>query len=67
MKKHGGMRDMVVALMTVDKIIETKNKKPNKTEAARILRSCGILDDKNNIRPAYKGLVIKQENKNDRD
>ena len=62
-----GMKDMVAALSTIDKIIETPTKKPTKKEAAKILRSCGILNNKNNIKPAYKKIITEGSNeKNDR-
>lgn len=57
-----GMKDMVAALLTIDKIIETPTKKPTKEEAKKILRSCGILDNKNNIKSAYKKIITEGSN-----
>lgn len=54
-----GMKEMVAALSTIDKIIETPTKKYSKEEATKILRSCGILDKRNNIKPAYKEIITE--------
>lgn len=59
---------MVAALLTIDKIIEAPTKKPSKEEAAKILRSCGILDENNNIKPEFKEILTEGNNKkNDKD
>ena len=58
-KMMKGMRNMVAALLTIDKIIKTPTKKPTKEEATKILRSCGILDNKNNIKSAYKKIITE--------
>lgn len=50
---------MRAILLTIDKIIEKPTKKPTKEEAVKILRSCGILDNKNNIKSAYKKILAK--------
>lgn len=54
------VKNMVATSIAVDKIIEAKTKKPSKQEAAKILRSCGILDSQNNIKSAHKDIVIKR-------
>jgi len=59
-KMKKGIKDMVAALSTIDKIIETPTKKPTKEEATKILRSCGILDNKNNIKSAYKKIITEE-------
>lgn len=51
------MRNMVAVSSTIDKIIETPTKKPSKKEAEKVLRSCGIFDKNNKIRPAYKKII----------
>lgn len=58
-----GMKDMVAAIYTIDKIIDAPTIKLSKEEAAKILRSCGILDNKNNIKPAYKKILTEESNK----
>ena len=57
------MMSMTAAMTAIEKVINTSSKKPTKSEAEQILRSCGILDRKNNIKGAYKKiLVVNSEN-----
>lgn len=61
-----GIKNMVTALLTIDKIIESPTKKISKEEAMEVLRSCGILDKNNNIKSAYKNILTKEKDvKND--
>lgn len=53
------MMNMATISQTIDRIIETSSKVPSKQEAQKVLRSCGILDSKNNIKPAYKKIIIE--------
>lgn len=58
---------MVAVISTIDRIIETPSTKPTKEEAEKILRSCGILDRNNNIKPAYRQMLSNESrNKNER-
>lgn len=57
-----GTKAMTAALLTIDKIIEKPTKKPTKEEAIKILRSCGILDNKNNLKSAYKKILTEESN-----
>lgn len=52
-----GMVDMVTISRTIDKIIQTSSRTPSKQEAQKVLRSCGIFDQKNNIKPAYRNII----------
>ena len=52
-----GMKHMMLTCLTIDKIIESPTKKPSKEESARILRACGIYNEKNNIKKAYKKIL----------
>ena len=52
-----GLINMVAVTRTLDRIIETSSKTPSRQEAQKVLRSCGILDNQNNIKPAYKKII----------
>lgn len=52
-----GLVNMVAVANTIDRIIGTSSKTPSKQEAQKVLRSCGILDNRNNIKPAYKKII----------
>lgn len=61
-----GLREMMEFSLAIDKILETPIKTISKKDAEKLLRSCGILDKNNNLRPAYKDIIIKDSNtKND--
>lgn len=55
-----GMRYMVTAMLAIESIIESPTKKPSKADAAKMLRSCGILDENDNLYPAFKNLLVKE-------
>lgn len=46
---------------TIDNIINEPIKIKTKEEACEILRSCGIMDENNNINPAYRDIIIKAD------
>lgn len=54
------MKEMAAATLTIEKIIQTPTKQPSINEAKKMLRSCGVLDQKNNIRSAYKDILIDE-------
>lgn len=51
------VKDMVAINNTIDKIINSPQKKITTSEARRILRECGILNRKNEIEPVYKNII----------
>ena len=57
MKK--GMREMATMAIAIEHIIQASPKTPSKQEASKVLRSCGILNSKNEVKSAYKTIVIK--------
>lgn len=58
-----GMKDMVAISTKIDEIIASPSKTPTKEEAVKLLRSCGILNENNNLKKAYKGIVTKVSDK----
>lgn len=59
-----GMKETMAVTMMIEKVLESKTKKPNKDEAARILRSCGVLNNKNVMKSVYKGIFIEKSVEN---
>ena len=51
-----GIDDMVSVSMKINRIIKTPSKKPTKAEAAQMLRSYGVLDQNNRVKPEYKKI-----------
>ena len=51
----------------IDRIIHSPIKDPTKSEANKILRACGILNNKNELEEAYKQILIKDASKNEKD
>lgn len=58
-----GIKDMETVSLVIDKIIASEIKKPTKEEAMKFLRACGILDNKDKINPAYRGIIIERKGK----
>ena len=62
-KMKKGMKDMVAAFSTVEKIIEKPTAELTKEEAAKLLRSCGIIDGNNKIKPVYRSILTEGSKK----
>lgn len=45
----------------IDEIISSPTKKPAKEEAYALLKSCGIIDENNNLEPEYEDILIKKK------
>ena len=56
------MKDMATISLVIDKIIASETKKPTKEEAMKSLRACGILDNKNKVKPAYREIIKVKKN-----
>ena len=52
---------MVETYRKIQAFLAEPLKPHTKEEAARILRSCGILDENNEIMPAFKDILYKKE------
>ena len=63
MKK--GMRHMSSVAYALNEIIEKPQRKLSKKEAEAILRNCGIIDNSNNIQPAYVKIIAPKGQKKD--
>ena len=61
-----GIDDMASVSNKINRIIRTPSKKPTKSEAAQMLRSCGVLDQNNKVRPEYK-KIFSEGSKNNND
>lgn len=55
------MKDKAAITAEINRIIESPSKKPTKQEAMKTLRSCGILDKNNKLKPVFKGILIKKD------
>ena len=53
---------MATISLVIDKIIASETKKPTKEEAMKSLRACGILDNKNKVKPAYREIIKVKKN-----
>ena len=51
------VNDMVAINNTINKIINSPQKDITVSEAKKVLRECGILNGKNQIKPAYKSII----------
>ena len=51
---------MVETYRKIQAFLAEPLKPHTKEEAARILRSCGILDENNEIMPAFKDILYKK-------
>lgn len=48
----------------IEEILNAPTRKFSAEEAAEMLKSCGILDELGNIKPAYKNILEKKETSN---
>ena len=55
---------MTTVTNAIDKILSSADKKPTVREARKSLRACGVLNNRNGINPAYKGIVVHKKNGN---
>lgn len=53
------VNDMISINNSINKIIHSPQKKISTSEARKILRDCGIFNSKNQIKSAYKGIIIE--------
>lgn len=60
-----GLKYMSAISAEIDRIIHSPIKNPTKSEANKILRACGILNNKNELEVAYKQILIKDASKKD--
>lgn len=58
-----GMIEMIAVNNTIEKFISSPTQKKTKTEARRILQSCGIIDRNGNIESAYINIVCHSKKK----
>lgn len=49
---------MIKAERALDKIISASPAKPSPSQAREILRNCGIMNGKNQVKPAYKTMFV---------
>lgn len=55
---------MVTAERALEKVISASPKKPTPSQAREMLRNCGIMDRKNQVKPAYKTMFAQSRKSN---
>lgn len=50
---------MVTAVRVIHKVVNTSTKKPTPSQAQEILRNCGIMDSKYQVKSAYKPMITQ--------
>lgn len=55
---------MVTAAHALEKVINASPKKPTPAQAREILRNCGIMNSKNQVKTAYKTMVAQSRKTN---
>ena len=57
------MRKMSAVASAIDEVLRSPTKRYTKEEAQSILRNCGVFTRNNNVKPAYKDIVVKVDKK----
>lgn len=57
-----GMIDMLSMSRKIESYLKEPLKKPTRKEAIQRLQECGILDKHNQVKPAYKKIIVAKEN-----
>lgn len=60
-----GMKDMIALNYTINKVIEKPHKKISTSEAKEILKKCGVMTKRDNIKSAYKTILVRAEDASD--
>lgn len=64
-KGKKGLKDMSAIQYALDELVTKPQEKLTKAQAQKILRNCGIMDQSNQIQPAYKKIVVPKDQKKD--
>ena len=54
-----GMKKMSAVASAINEVLKSPTKKYTPEEAQLKLRNCGIFTKNNNVKPAYKNIVVK--------
>lgn len=57
--QNKSIKNMMTVSSIIDEIIKAPTETPSREDATKILRSCGILDENNNIKSEYKEILIE--------
>ena len=60
-----GMRKMCAVASAIDEVLKSPTKSYTKEEAQFVLQKCGIFTRNNNVKVAYKSIVVKVEKNKD--
>ena len=57
---HKGLKYKLDVFDKIDRIVQSPTKRLSKSEAIKILRSCGILNRDNDLNEAYKEILSRE-------